>query len=286
MASVSISSAGRLPIRWITFALGVRDDIGLADRRAALRDADHRREPGERDADQRALHRVGVVELEHRRARGDRAEHRHEAERVVKLAEERRRIAAHRVRQHERAAALGDGRADTPGELGAEIALLALALERERRRDQALAAHREDRDGQIVLDFAPLGEDAGPAAAQHDGRAGHAADGVQRLVGTRVRVAGDEDQREVGVIGSAPLEGFERGLERGVVGRAADGDPRSRGDHAWTLTSLLLHFLAPWASGSRRSTRSPTRRSRAIPPRCACCRRLGTRAGCRAWRAR
>jgi PhzF family phenazine biosynthesis protein len=68
---------------------------------------------------------------------------------------------------------------------------------------------------------------------------------MERLVGAGVGIAGDEDQREIGAIRSAPLDRVERSLERGVVGRAADGEPGSRGDHAWTLAPLLLHFSTP-----------------------------------------
>jgi len=128
--------------------VGVRDHVGLTDRGAPLSDADHRRQPRKRHTHERALDGVGVVELEYRRARGDGTEHGHEAERVAQLAEERGRIASHGVRQHEGAAALGDGRADLLRELGAELAPLALALEREGRRDQTLAAYGEHRDRQ------------------------------------------------------------------------------------------------------------------------------------------
>ena len=104
---------------------------------------------------------------------------------------------------------MGAATARLLAELGAEIAPLALALERERRRDQAVAAHREHRDRQLALDFASLGQDSGSAAAENDGRTGRATDGVEGLVSARVSVAGHEHQREVGAIRSATLDGFE-----------------------------------------------------------------------------
>ena len=48
---------------------------------------------------------------------------------------------------------------------------------------------------------------------------------VQEGVRVAVRVTGDEDERQVGAIGSAVRERLERRLERGVVGRSADGEP-------------------------------------------------------------
>ncbi len=156
-----------------------------------------------------------------------------------------RRIAPHRVGQDERAAGFGDGRPDALAELGAELPPLALALERKGRRDQALAAHHEHRDRQLVLDLSALGQDAGSAAADDDGRAGDAADGVQSFVGARVAVAGDEHQRQIGAVRPASPDRFERGLERGVVGRAADGETGSRGDHALDCNTALLHSSPP-----------------------------------------
>src|SRR3989454_250643 len=222
--------------------LGARDDVGLADRRAALRHADDRRQPGERDSGERTLRGLRVVKLEHRRARGDRAQHRHEAECRVELGEQRRRVAAHGVRKHEHAPAFGDGGADLLRQLNAEVRTLALTLEQERRRDEPLAAHHEHGDRRLFLDLAAVGQDAASATAKDCPRAGHAADGVQELVGARVGVAGDEDEGEVGAIRPAPPESIERCLERSAVGRPSNGKTRSGGDHDWTLTPLLLHF--------------------------------------------
>ena len=134
------------------------------------------------------------------------------------------------------AAAFRDGRADALRQLGADVAVLALPLEQERRGHQPLGADREHRDGRLALDLALLGEHAGAARAQHDARPRHAAHRVQRLVRARQGVvAGDEDQREVRVVRPAPLEGLERGGEGSVVEGVPDGETGSGGNHGWTL---------------------------------------------------
>ena len=196
------------------------------------------------------------MELEHRLAGGERAEHGHEAEGVVELRQERRRVAPDRVRQHQNAPAFGDGGADPLGQLGPEIGALALPLQQERCRDQALGPDHEDGDGRLALDLSLLGQDADAVTAEDDWRAGDAPDRVQEGVRVAVRVAGDEDERQVGAIGSTLRERLERRLERGVVGRPADGEPGSGGHHGWTLAlccytsgrGLRIRASASWAS--------------------------------------
>jgi hypothetical protein len=157
----------------------------------------------------------------------------------VELRQQRRRVAAHRVRQHEHAAAFGHGRPDVLPKLGPEIRTLTLALEAERRHDQPLASHREHGDCWLALDLAALGQDAGPAAAEDDRRAGHAADDLQRLAGARMGIAGDEHECDVGAVRSTSLEGVRGRLARENVNHAPDGEPGARGDHVWTVSSRL-----------------------------------------------
>src|SRR5207249_12221104 len=89
----------------------------------------------------------------------------------------------------------------------------------------------EHGDGGLTLDLTPLAEHAGAAASDEDAGPGHAANGVQRLVGGGKRVAGDEDEDEVGVIRAARGHRVQRGLQRGVGGSGPDGQARAGGDH-------------------------------------------------------
>ena len=68
---------------------------------------------------------------------------------------------------------------------------------------------------------------------------------MQRFVGALVAVAGDEHQREIGAVRPASPDRFERGLERGVVGRAADGETGSRGDHALDCNTVVGYTSSP-----------------------------------------
>src|SRR5262249_33270410 len=107
----------------------------------------------------------------------------------------------------------------------------ALVGHEEGRGDQAVVSHREHGDGGLALDLAPLAEHAGAAGSDEDAGPGHAANGVQHLVGGGKRVARDEDEDEVGVIRAARGQRVERGLQRGVGGRGPDGQAGAGGDH-------------------------------------------------------